>query len=226
MTVRESLVRLRRALAVYAAASVALVALVGALVAEAFAARDVPEGGVVESLQAVILLCAAVSWFFEAAAAKKDGAGPEKAFLLVGFATLAMFVRELDRVFDVALWHGAWAAVDVVVIAVCFAALGRQWRRSVSDVASFAGSPRGWMVFSAVFSAVVFSQALGWKGVWHSVFDNELWLQVKDRIEVYDQDLERHVKNVVEESLELFSYAMLLASTAVPRALAGKRRKD
>ena len=33
----------------------ALVALVGALVAEAFAARDVPEGGVVESLQAEVV---------------------------------------------------------------------------------------------------------------------------------------------------------------------------
>ena len=133
---------------------------------------------------------------------------------------LAMFVRELDGFFDVVLGHGSWAAVDTAVFAAAVFALGRGWRETVSDFADFAESPLGLMAFSAVFAAVAFSQLLGWKGLWRQAFEVGVWDEVKRNIVGYDQNVERHVKNVVEEALELFSYASLLAAAAVPRLLA------
>ena len=218
--------RLGRALAVYAGTAAFLSAMAGAVVFEVFAARDVPECGLVESLQASVLLLASAAWFSEAAKGGRGIAGGDRALALVGFATFAMFVRELDRFFDVALQHGAWAAIDAAVLAAAAVVMAKNRRKTLDDVAAFATTPRALMTFLAVFSAVAFSQLLGWKGIWRSVFDNELWESVKGRILVYDQDVARHVKNVVEESVELFSYSMLLVVAVVPRLLAGGKGKD
>lgn len=212
--------RLFRAAAVYALAGAIMIAPALALVIEVTVAGDVPEGGISESLQTCLLFGSSAAWASLACKARRERRGPARAYLFVAFAALAMFVRELDGFFDVVLGHGSWAAVDTAVFAAAVFLLGRDWRETLTDLADFAESPLGLMAFSAVFAAVAFSQLLGWKGVWRQVFEVGVWDEVKRDIVGYDQNVERHVKNVVEEALELFSYASLLAAAAVPRLLA------
>lgn len=215
--------RLFRAAAVYALAGAILIAPALALVLEVTVAGDVPEGGIAESLQTCLLFCSAAAWASLAGKAHRERLGPARAYLFVAFASLAMFVRELDGFFDVALGHGSWAVVDGAVFAAAVFVLGRSWRETVSDFADFAESPLGHMGFGAVFGAVAFSQLLGWKGLWRQVFEVDVWDEVKRNIVGYDQNVERHVKNVVEKALELFSYASLFVAAAVPRLLAPRR---
>jgi len=215
--------RLFRAAAVYALAGAILITPALALVIEVTVAGDVPEGGLSESLQTCLLFGAAAAWASLACKARRERRGPARAYLFVAFAALAMFVRELDGFFDVALGHGSWAVVDGAVFAAAVFVLGRSWRETVSDFADFAESPLGHMGFGAVFGAVAFSQLLGWKGLWRQVFEVDVWGEVKRNIVGYDQNVERHVKNVVEEALELFSYASLFVAAAVPRLLAPRR---
>lgn len=211
--------RLVRAAAVYAAAGAAMILPALALVFEVSVAKDIPEGGIAESLQTCLLFLSAVAWASLAARSRRDGKGPARAYLFVAFASLGMFVRELDGFFDNVLWHGAWAPIDAAVLAAAAFALLRDWRATLADLADFAESAHGLMAFAAVFSAVAFSQLLGWKGIWRTLFDIEPWRQVRASVLVYDQNVERHVKNVVEEALELFSYSSLLVAAFVPRLL-------
>ena len=211
--------RLGRAAAVFACAAAFFAAVLGAAVFEILAAQDVPEGGLVESMQASLLALSAGAWFL--AAAKKGGApAPKRAFALAGFLALAMFVRELDAFFDETLWHGAWAAVDALVLAAAAAFALASPRRTLSDVADFAGSPAAVPAFCALFGVLVFSRLVGWKGIWLAVFDKAPWTEASGKVLVYSQNVPRHVKNVAEETFELFGYAALFASAVVPRALA------
>ena len=215
--------RILRAAAVYAAAGAFMIAPALVLVAEVTIAGDVPEGGVSESLQTCLLLGSAVAWTSLAAKARRERRGPARAFLFVAFAALGMFVRELDAFFDAALGHGSWAAVDAAVLAAAVLLLARDGSATLSDLADFAESPLGFMAFCAILAAATFSQILGWKGLWRQTFEVGVWDEVKRSIVGYDQNVERHVKNVVEEALELFSYASLLSAAVVPRLLSPRR---
>lgn len=217
--------RLFWACGIYAAAAAFLSVVALSVYFEVSVAFDAPEGGLVESVQAATLLLASSAWFALARRGlRRNDGSPALAFAAAGFVSFAMFIRELDRFFDVALYHGAWSAVDGVVALCACAFFWCHRRRALGDWADFAESAQGWAFFSAVFAAVAFSQLFGWKGIWRAVFDNDIWQDVKYKVLVYDQDLERHVKNVVEESFELVSYSMMLAAAVIPHFL--QKRKD
>lgn len=215
--------RLLRSVAVYSAVAAASAAVAAIAALEVVLAKDIPEGGIVESLQTGLLALSAAAWFRLAAYGKRSEGAPRRAFVLVGLAALAMFFRELDAFFDESFSHGSWVVADSFVLAAAAAVFFADGRRTVSDLADFAESPHGMVAWFAFFGIVFFSRVLGWKVLWNAVFDIDMWRETAEKVRVYDQNAIRHVKNVAEESLELFCYTVLLAGAFLPRALS--RRK-
>ena len=192
---------------------------------------NVVENGPVELAQIGLLALASLAYALRARAANASG-GPARAYALCGLLVLAMAVRELDGFFDLAFFHGAWLAVDAGVFAGFLVLLLHRPAASFRDLADFAGGPECPLFVVSIALAVLFAQALGYKGLWKHVFDVPIWadtvapfLDEKGHLPG-DIDILRHVKNTVEESFELACYLGILASAILPPALARRRRES
>ena len=178
-----------------------------------------------------VLVAASLVFGLRARAAARGGSGPDRAFALCGLLVLAMAVRELDGFFDALLFHGAWALVDGVLLAVCLAVLLRPLSRTARDFADFAAGPECPLFVAGLALAVLFAQGIGSKQVWRHVFDVPFWndaiapLRTPEGELPGEIDVFRHVKNTVEESFELAGYLLVLASAALPPLLAPRRRE-
>ena len=222
---RSDLLRLLRAFAA-AAGFAALAAGVALLVLFEVARNgNVVENGPVELAQIALLALASLAYALRARAANAAG-GPARAFVLCSLLVLAMTVRELDGFLDQAFFHGAWILADGAVLAAFLAVLLRRPAASFRDLAHFAAGPECPLFAVSVALAVLFAQALGYKGLWKHVFDVPLWTDaVAPLFDEADHlpgdiDILRHVKNTVEESFELACYLGILASAVLPPALA------
>lgn len=192
---------------------------------------NVVENGPVELAQIGLLALASLAYALRARAANASG-GPAHAFALCGLLVLAMAVRELDGFLDQAFFHGAWLAVDAGVLAGFLVLLLHRPAASFRDLADFAGGPECPLFAVSVALAVLFAQALGYKGLWKHVFDVPLWTDAVAPL--FDEeghlpgdiDILRHVKNTVEESFEMACYLGILASAILPPALARRRRES
>ncbi len=230
-TPRNVWLRLLRA----AAASALFAALVAGaallVMFEAARSGNVTENGPVEFAQLGVLVAASLVFGLRARAAARGGSGPDRAFALCGLLVLAMAVRELDGFFDALLFHGAWALVDGVLLAVCLAVLLRPLSRTARDFADFAAGPECPLFVAGLALAVLFAQGIGSKQVWRHVFDVPFWndaiapLRTPEGELPGEIDVFRHVKNTVEESFELAGYLLVLASAALPPLLAPRRRE-
>lgn len=219
--------------AVAAAAGFAALAAGVALLVLFEVARNgnVVENGPVELAQIALLALASLAYALRARAAGSSG-GPARAFVLCSLLVLAMTVRELDGFLDQAFFHGAWLLVDGAVLGAFLVVLLRRPAASFRDLADFAAGPECPLFVVAVALAVLFAQALGYKGLWKHVFDVPLWTDAVAPL--YDDagrlpgdiDILRHVKNTVEESFELACYLAVLASAVLPPLLAPRRRND
>lgn len=228
-TLRSDLLRLLRAAA--AAAGFAALAAGAALLVLFEVSRNgnVVENGPVELAQIALLALASLAYALRARAADATG-GPARAFVLCSLLVLAMTVRELDGFLDQAFFHGAWIPVVAAVLAAFLAVLLRRPAASFRDLADFAAGPECPMLLAGVAFALLFAQALGYKGLWKHVFDVPLWTDAVAPL--FDEeghlpgdiDILRHVKNTVEESFELGCYLLVLASAALPPMLAPRRR--
>ncbi len=223
---RSDLLRLLRAFAA-AAGFAALAAGVALLVLFEVALNgNVVENGPVELAQIALLALASLAYALRARAAKATGDGPARALVLCSLLVLAMAVRELDGFLDQAFFHGAWVLADGAVLATFLAVLLRRPAASFRDLADFAAGPECPLFVVSVALAVLFAQALGYKGLWKHVFDVPLWTDAVAPL--FDEeghlpgdiDILRHVKNTVEESFELACYLGILASAVLPPALA------
>ena len=222
--------RLLRAVAA-AAGFAALAAGVALLVLfETARNGNVVENGPVELAQIALLALASLAYALRARAANASGGGPARAFVLCSLLVLALAVRELDGFFDQAFFHGAWLLIDGAVLAAFLAVLLRRPAASFRDLADFAAGPECPLFVVSVALAVLFAQALGYKGLWKHVFDVPLWTDAVAPL--YDAeghlpgdiDILRHVKNTVEESFEMACYLGVLASAVLPPALSRHRR--
>ena len=134
-------------------------------------------------------------------------------------------LAELDGLFDRVLFHGAWGLVDAFVLAAMAAVLVRAFDRTVAELAEFAATPQCLLLVAGLVFAVVVAQLIGYKEVWNRIFDVEIWTDAaaphlrEDGHLPGDIDVVRHVKNTVEESFELGSYLLILASAALPPLL-------
>ncbi|MBR1608239.1 MAG: hypothetical protein IJ678_01320 [Kiritimatiellae bacterium] len=198
--------------------AVAVGAAACAIPAEVRMHSNVAENGLVEFAQLGVLALAAAAYAVRGAVFRDF----TRASYLCALALLAMVVRELDGPLDVALWHGSWAAVDAAVLAAFVAVFLARRQDSMRDLSGFVSSRRFPLLAAGLVAAVVFAQIVGWKGIWNGLFDAEIWHGAADGRLLPDGklppdlDIPRHVKNTVEESVELGSYLMLLVSALLP----------
>ena len=224
---RSDCLYLLRVAAVFLVAAVAAGAAFYTLLLEIRQHQNVDEGGFVEVAQLVVLGLAAATFAVQAARRRETG----RALALVSLAVLAMFVREMDGYFD--KWtgdHSFWEYVDLAVLAAFAGIFLRRFSRSVAQLARFAATPQCLLFVTGVVFAVVVAQLIGYKEIWNRIFDVEIWQEAKSARLLenghlpVDQDITRHVKNTVEESIELGSYLMILASAALPPLLRRRER--
>ncbi len=222
---RSDFIRLVRAFAA-AAGFAALAAGVALLVLFEVARNgNVVENGPVELAQIGLLTLASLAYALRGRAANASG-GPARAFVLCSLIVLSMTVRELDGFLDQAFFHGAWIPIVAAVLAAFLAVLLRRPAASFRDLADFAAGPECPLFVVSLAFAVLFAQALGYKGLWKHVFDVPLWTDAVAPL--FDEeghlpgdiDILRHVKNTVEESFELACYLGILASAILPPLLA------
>lgn len=226
---RTNLFRIGRALAVFAAVAVAAGAVFYSVLAEIRIHRNIDEGGIVETAQLAVLALAALAF---AVRALRDREMP-RAFALAALAALGMFVREMDGYFD--LWtgdHSAWLYVDMAVLAAMAWVALRRFGRTADHVSRFVATPSCLLFVAGLVFAVIVAQLIGYKEIWNNIFDVEIWQEAKaahllesGHLSV-EFDISRHVKNTVEESVELASYLMILGSAVLPPLLPRGRGGD
>ncbi len=189
---------------------------------------NVLENGPVEFAQLALLFLSSAAYAIRAWAARR-GRGPARAFALCSLFLLAMCVRELDGFFDKLtgdhhFWFYIVAALALAVACILF----RQPHRTIHDLARFSEGPEMPLFSAGAVLCIVFAQIIGYKEVWAYVFDLPIWQaaveqNLQDGQLPASLDIQRHVKNIVEESLEIGSYLMILFSAILPPAL---RRKS
>lgn len=222
---RSNLAYLLRASAVFVAAAVVSGFAFRMVLFEINRNGNIVEGGPVEMLQVSILGLSALAYALQA----WRRPALRRAFSIVALALLGMGLRELDGLFDRLLFHGAWGLVDAFVLAAIVAIFVAAFGRTVAELAEFAATPQCLLLVAGLAFAVVVAQLIGYKEVWNRLFDVEIWTDAaaphlqEDGHLPGDIDIVRHVKNTVEESFELGSYLLILASATLPPLL---RRRE
>ncbi len=177
--------------------------------------QDVLENGPLEFTQlGVLALTAAV---FALRSAREPSV--RKPLALLSLTAVAMCVRELDGFFDTALFHGSWALVDAFVLLAFLAVALRGFRRTASQFAAFVSSPTFVLFLTGFLLAAVVSRILGMKDNWYQFFDFVPGDGSDALNPITGNSVRRCVKNAVEESFELGSYLVILASALFPPLL-------
>lgn len=219
---RSNLLYLVRAAATFAVAAVAAGAVFYTLLLEIRKHQNIVEGGIVETTQLAVLGVACLAYAVQAARDREKG----RALAMVALAVLAMLVREMDGWFDA--WtgdHSFWSYVEMPVLLAFVAVPVRRFGRTVDHLARFVPTPQCLLFAAGVVFAAVVAQLIGYKEIWNRIFDLEIWQDasaphlLENGLLPSDLDISRHVKNTVEESIELGSYLMILGSALLPPAL-------
>lgn len=116
--------------------------------------------------------------------------------LIAGFF-LCMLIREMDFLFDL-LRHGAWVWFALIAAAIAIGYNANKASAAVAQMVSFMRHPAYGMMLSGLLCVLVFSRLFGMHHLWQNIM-----------LEGYN----RIVKNMVEEGVELFGYALCFAST-------------
>lgn len=189
---------------------------------------NIAENGPVECVQLVLLFCAFAAYAVRAYASR-NGRGPSRAFLFCSLFILSMCVRELDGYFDIITGnHHFWFYLVVPIVLTAIILFVRSFSRSIHDLALFATGPEMPLLAVGAVLCIVFAQILGYKEVWSDVFNQPIWHSAVEQNLLEGKlpaelDIQRHVKNIVEESAEIGSYVMILFSAILPPALARRR---
>lgn len=151
----------------------------------------------VEMIQFLLLLSSSLT-FFNLAVSRADLSG---GLFLIGAFVLCMAIRELDWITD-RIPYLSWAhLVTLVLIAALWIAY-RNKETVVHGLAVFSESRASvWMIIG-LLCVLVFSRLFGSKHIWYNLWD-------ADRVRV--------LKNVVEEGLELFGYALMMTASILFR---------
>ncbi|GAA3911720.1 hypothetical protein [Luteimonas lutimaris] len=122
----------------------------------------------------------------------------ERAFAVLAAGLFAcMLVRELDAVFDVLLFHGAWVVpAGLLAVGCCLYAL-RDWRGALSSLARFVQSRQGAVLTLGLVVVVAYSRLFGVSAIWQGLLGDQ-YLRV--------------FKNAAEESIELLGYTCIAAA--------------
>jgi len=159
--------------------------------------NGLPEVGVTETMQAVLLLASAVLF------ARKVRRNPKaRGFLVLvtGFF-LVMFIRELDYYLDMIV-HGFWVCPALLVTGIAIAYAVKNGGTTQAPMTAFGYSQQGAIICIGLVIVLVFSRLFGTGSFW------ELILQ--------DQYVSLS-KTIVQEGLELLGYGIILFGSAYRR---------
>ncbi len=216
-TLKSDLLYLLRCLAVLVGTGILFGCAFSAVLIEINRSHNIMEGGLVEGVQVTVLLAAGIVYLVQAVHDRRP-----VGCVLAGLAVLSMALREMDGFFDRALWHGAWFYLVCIVWLGIAVYMARHFRAAVGQVRDFAGDSQGMMLFIGVIFAAVVAQIVGYKEIWNAMFDVDPYNAIDRAALTKEQDVARHIKNAVEESFELGSYLLILASTFLPKLLSRK----
>ncbi|WP_025142698.1 hypothetical protein [Pedobacter jeongneungensis] len=152
------------------------------------------EDSVVEAVQSIILL--ACSLIYLRVSFKYKSMFP-LAFGLFAF-TFASLIREQDALLDEHIYDGAWqtAAFSLLILAAFL--IYRKKDIFLSNMNDFVSKFSFGILLSGIFTTYIFARLYGRKIFWMAVMEAQ-----------YTRD----VKNVSEESLELFGYTLILIAS-------------
>lgn len=218
---RSNLLYLARAGAVFLAAVLASGAVFYSVLYEIRTRSNLLEGGTVETTQAVVLALACLAYAIQARRSRDMG----RPLAMVALAILAMEIREFDGFFDTLTGdHSFWSYIDAVVLLAFLAVPARRFDRTVEQFVRFVSTPQCLLLVAGLVFSVVVAQLIGYKEIWNRLFDVEVWKEARataleNGAPAAEIDIARHVKNTVEESIELGSYLLILASALLPPLL-------
>lgn len=163
--------------------------------------NDLPEAGVTETVQAVLLLVSALLF------ARKAQRNPEaRGFLvLVAGFFLVMLIRELDYYLDVIV-HGFWVYPALLVTAAAIGYAVKAKGTTQSPIVAFGHSQQGAIICVGLVIVLIFSRLFGTGSFWaHILQDGYLLL----------------AKTIVQEGLELLGYGIILFGSVYRRKKPG-----
>ncbi len=155
--------------------------------------HGMPETGVTEISQELILLCSTIVMYVMA-----FKLNDQRGFLFLVAGLLAcMFLRELDYLFD-HIQHGFWKYPVTVMILVSFT-LAAIFRKTV--VPAMADATRSYpfaYILAGLAIVLFFSRIFGTGSLWSAILDSGAGVQAPAL-----------VKNSVQEGLELLGYVVI-----------------
>lgn len=163
-------------------------------VTQEMGASKFSEDSIVESVQSLLLLTCALIYL--RVSFKYKSIFP-LAFGLFAF-TFASLIREQDAFLDEHVFDGAWQTAAFGTLLLAAFLIYRKKDVFLSNMNDFASKFSFGILLSGIFTTYIFARLYGRKVFWMAVMEAQ-----------YTRD----VKNVSEESLELFGYALILIAS-------------
>ncbi|QDW25858.1 hypothetical protein FFJ24_013915 [Pedobacter sp. KBS0701] len=152
------------------------------------------EESVVEYVQSLLLLLSALTYLY---ISFKHKSSFPLAFALFSF-TMASLIREQDAFLDEHVYDGAWQTGAFGLLLLATIIVYRNKRLFFANLNDFVNKFSFGILLSGILTTYIFARLYGRKVFWMAVMENQ-----------YTRD----VKNVSEESLELFGYTLILIAT-------------
>ncbi|MCK1967664.1 hypothetical protein MT962_001476 [Franconibacter sp. IITDAS19] len=184
---------LKNILAFFASAFLVVITLSALYIDIAWLQDGIKEMSATEIVQE-LMLAATVMLFLSYGS--RPGEIRQGAVLIAGFFG-CMLIREMDFLFD-QIRHGSWVWFALLTALLSIGYCARKPVDTVRQLARFMRHPAYGMMFSGLLCILVFSRLFGMHFLWQQLMQ-----------EGYD----RLVKNMVEEGVEFFGYALCLSST-------------
>lgn len=180
----------------YFMATFAFVGIVG-LLTKNFRTETFAENGVIENIQLIFLLGAAISFLYCAFIEKK---WREISFVLASVTAFAA-CRELDKIFDATIPFISWKFAYLFVFASVFYAC-KNLKRYIKSVLKFFGMPSFYIMCIAVVVILPVAQCIGHRPLVSAALGKHFGRQDVAAI-----------KELFEEALEVAGYFLILISS-------------
>lgn len=155
--------------------------------------HDVGESSFVELSQEFMLLI--ISAIFLRLAYRYQSS--RNLHILIAGLFLCMLIRELDSVLD-HIHHGIWIYPALATTFICLGYTLQSPKDTLKQLAAFPANPHYGFMLSGLICVLVFSRLIGITALW------------KGQMGVFYM---REVKNIVEEGVEFFGYALCFVAT-------------
>ncbi len=169
------------------------------------------EDSPVEILQVALLLVSSALVAFRASRCRDSLGG----YALVAGLFLCMAIRECDAIFDRLLFHGAWFPLALTAAAGSIFLAARNAKSVVPGLAAIVSDRRFGILLAALATVFLYSRIFGMKQIWLHTYESTIGPEAA-------LELSRPIKNIAEEGLELFGYALITLWSAATAFLPEK----